>query len=171
MAAFKRSSELLNIGGSIDLVDGTPASVTINLPLSTLDREVFVVTDVQMDTERIFAPAAPGVNIITYSVNKTKESVLSIADSNCISTGGVNIEHTAGGQMVIQQFRTPDESSTGVSADYLTVVATPNFELAGSYATTAGGTANKSVFVRLTGFRAVASADLYAALVTEELNQ
>lgn len=171
MPAFKRSSELLNIGGSIDLVDGTPASVTINLPLSTLDREVFVVTDVQADTERIFAPVAPGVNLITFSVNKTKESVIPISDSNCIATGGINIEHTAGGQMVYQQFRTPDESSTGVTADYLTVVATPNFELAGSYATTAGGTANKSVFVRLTGFRAVASADLYAALVTEELNQ
>jgi len=169
MAAFKRTSKLLNIGGSIDLVDGTPASVTVNLPLSTLDREVFVVTDVQLDIERITAPAAPGFQNISASVNKTKTTALTINDPNCIATSNKSIETTALGH-VYQQTRQPDESSTGIMADYLSVIATPNFTIAGDFASTAGGASNKAVTVRLTGYRAVASADLFAALVTEELN-
>jgi hypothetical protein len=170
MAAFKRTSELLNIGATIDIVDGTPSHVDVNLPLSTLDREVFVVTDVQMDMERITAPAAPGFARLNASVNKTKEGVLTINDPNCVGTIEANIETTAVGH-VYQMNRNPDESSTGVPADYLTVIATPDFVLSGSWTTSAGGASNKGIFVRLTGFRAVASADLFAALVTEELNQ
>lgn len=169
MPAFKRTSEILNIGGRIDLVDGTPASVTVNLPLSTLDREVFVVTDVQMETESLNAQAAPGFASIIASVNKTKTNFLKINDPNCIAVIGKQLETTALGH-VFQQNRQPDESSTGVAQDYLTVIATPDFVIAGSFSTTAGGASNRMVDVRLTGFRAVATSDLYAALVTEELN-
>jgi hypothetical protein len=51
------------------------------------------------------------------------------------------------------------------------VIATPDFQIAGSFSTTAGGAADRAAHVRVTGFRATASADLFAALVTEELNQ
>ena len=170
MAAFKRSSELLNMGGTLDCVDGSPSSVEVNLPLSTLDREVFVVTDVQLDTERLTAPVAPGFQKLSASVNKTKTGALTINDPNCIASVNVSIETTAIGH-VVQKNRNPDESSTGVGADYITVIATPDFVIAGNYATTAGGASNKGVYVRLTGYRAIATSDLYAALVTEELNQ
>lgn len=170
MAAFKRTSELLNIGGTIDLVDGTPSSATINLPLSTLDREVFVVTDVQMDSEALIAQAAPGFATMIASVNKTKTDFIKINDPNCVASLSRQLQTTALGE-TYQQSRFPDESSTGVASDYLTVIATPNFVLAGSFSTTAGGASNKALHVRVTGFRAVATSDLYAALVTEELNQ
>jgi hypothetical protein len=170
MAAFKRTSELLNIGGRIDLVDGAPSSVTVNLPLSTLDREVFVVTDVQMETESIYAPPAPGNCSLIASINKTKTSFLKINDPNCIAVTSKNIETTALGH-IYQEARSPDESSTGVAQDYLTVIATPDFVIAGSLSLGGAPFGNKMVDVRVTGFRAVATADLYAALVTEELNQ
>lgn len=170
MAAFKRSSELLNIGGAITMVDGTPGSVEVNLPLSTLDREVFVVTDVQVDCDRLNAQAAPGFAALSLSVNKTKTSVIKINDPNCIAALAKSLETTALGH-VYQQGRSPDEASTGIGADYLTVIATPDFQIAGSFTTTAGGASSRGAHVRLTGFRAVASSDLYAALVTEELNQ
>ena len=170
MPAFKRSSELLNLGGSITMVDGTPSSVEVNLPLSTLDREVFVVTDVQVDCERLNAQAAPGFAALGLSVNKTKTNVIKINDPNCIAALAKSIETTALGY-IYQQSRHPDESSTGVGSDYLTIIATPDFQIAGSFSTTAGGASDRTAHVRVTGYRAVASADLFAALVTEELNQ
>lgn len=170
MPAFKRSSELLNLGGSISMTDGSPSSVEVNLPLSTLDREVFVVTDVQVDCDRLNAQAAPGFATVALSVNKTKTDVIKINDPNCIAALAKSLETTALGH-VYQQGRMPDESSTGVGADYLTIIATPDFQIAGSFTTTAGGASARSAHVRVTGYRAVASADLYAALVTEELNQ
>lgn len=168
--ALKRTSQPLNIGATIDLVDGTDQSRTVTLPLSSLDREVFVVTDVQMDAERLNAQVAPGFAVLSASVNKTKETVLKVNDPNCVASMAISLETTALGH-VYQAHRNPDEASTGVSPDYLTVIATPDFNLVGSFVTTAGGAGNRSVSCRVTGYRAVATADVFAALVTEELNQ
>ena len=172
--ALKQTSQPLNIGATLDLVDGTPASIEITLPLSSLDREVFVVTDVQMDSEPLPMPVAAGdLCSIDASVNKTSTSVLKINSPNCIGSLKRRISESAlptGGQ-IYQDSYSPSEASTGTMADYLGVIATPNFVLAASYATTTGGAGNRAVFVRVTGYRAVANADTYAALVTEELNQ
>ena len=168
---IKRTSQPLNIGATLELPDGTPTSIEVTLPLSSLDREVFVVTDIQMDAERLNFPAAPGFAVLSASVNKTKTVVTRINDPNCVGSVSKTIEHTATGASLIQQNRNPDEASTGVSPDYLTIIATPDFVLAGSFATTAGGAADRSVQARITGYRAVATADVYAAMVTEELNQ
>jgi len=172
--ALKQTSQPLNIGATLDLVDGTPASLEITLPLSSLDREVFVVTDIQMDSESLPMPAAAGSQTsIDASVNKTTTSVLKINSPNCIGSLKRRIIESAlpTGGAIYQDSYSPSEASTGTMADYLTVIATPNFVLAGSYGTTAGGAGNRAVFVRVTGYRAVANADTYAALVTEELNQ
>jgi hypothetical protein len=56
-------------------------------------------------------------------------------------------------------------------ADYIGIIATPNFVLAANFVTTAGGASNRAVWARVTGYRAKADADTYAALVTEEINQ
>ena len=167
---FKKTSELVNIGANLDLVDGTPGSVSVTLPLSSLDREVFVVTDVQMDCERINAQAAPGFAVVTASINKTSTSVEQINNPNCISSLSKVMETTAVSNVYQESFK-PDESSSGTMRDYLSIIATPNFVLAGSFLTTAGGAANRQLFIRVTGYRAKADADTYAALVTEEINQ
>lgn len=168
---FKRTSEPLNIGKELDLVDGTAASATVTLPLSSLDREVFIVTDIQMDNEALPVPAAPGTSILLASVNKTSTNVLGIDSPNCIGNIRRDIEFSAGGVAIFQESFHPMESSTGQPADYLGIVATPNMVLAGSFSTSAGGAANRKVYVRVTGYRAKADADTYAALVTEEINQ
>jgi len=167
---FKRTSEPLNIGTALDLVDGTAASKSVTLPLSSLDREVFIVTDIQMDNEALPVPAAPGTSILLASVNKTSENVLGIDSPNCIGNIRRDVEATATAAVFQESFH-PQESSTGQPADYLGIVATPNMVLAGSFTTSAGGAANRKVYVRVTGYRAKADADTYAALVTEEINQ
>lgn len=170
--AIKKTSQPLNIGASLDLVDGTPASLNVTLPLSSLDREVFVVTDIQMDSEPLPLPLAPAEQVtMSASVNKTNDSVLEINSPNCIGTLRRSIREAASGAQVYQEAHNPNESSTGTMSDYITIIATPDFKLAASYATTAGGAGNRGVFARITGYRAVATSDVYAALVTEELNQ
>lgn len=167
--AFKRTSEPLNIGAQLDLVDGTPASLSVTLPLSSLDREIFVVTDIQMDNEALIVPAAPGTATLLASVNKTLTAVQGIDQPNCIGNIRRDVESTAFSSVFQESFH-PMEASTGGSADYIGIIATPNFVLAGSFTTSAGGAGNRKVYARITGFRAKADADTYAALVTEEIN-
>lgn len=172
MAAFKRSSQNLNLGSTLDLVDGTPANLEVTLPLSSLDREIFVVTDIQMESEPIPTPTAAGntVNLVA-SVNKTTEAFLAINSPDCIGSMQVQAQiPSIGTEAMFQSARSPDEMSSGTMSDYINIIATPNYVLHGSYNTTAGGNVNRRVSIRLTGYRAVASADVYAALVTEELN-
>lgn len=172
--ALKRTSQPLNIGATLDLVDGTPAFLEVSLPLSSLDREVFVVTDVQIDSEPLPMPGAAGSQTsMDVSVNKTKTSVIQINDPNCIGSLKRRIIESAlpTGGAIYQDSYSPTESSTGIPSDYITIIATPDFQLAGSYSTTGGAAGNRGCFVRLTGHRAVADASVYAALVTEELNQ
>ena len=172
--ALKRTSQPLNIGATLDLVDGTPAFVEVSLPLSSLDREVFVVTDIQIDSEPLPMPLALGAQTsMGVSVNKTKTTVIKINDPNCIGSLRRRIIETSlpTGGAVYQDSYSPTEASTGIPSDYITIIATPDFQLVGSYGTTGGAAANRGCFVRLTGYRAVADASVYAALVTEELNQ
>jgi hypothetical protein len=172
--ALKKTSQPLNIGATLDLVDGTPANLEVTLPLDTLGREVFVVTDIQIDSEPLPMPAAAGSQCsMEVSVNKTKTVVTNINDPNCVGSLKRRIIESAlpTGGAIYQDSYSPTESSTGTMADYLAIIATPDFRLAGSYSTTGGAAGNRACFIRITGYRAVADASVYAALVTEELNQ
>lgn len=171
MAAFKQTSQPLNIGASIECADGTPVLETVTLPLSSLDREIFVVTDIQMEHDPVPVPALPGNTVtLVASVNKTGEGFQTIANPDTIGSLQTQTQSTAADSAIVQQSRSPDETSTGTVRDYIGVIATPDFNLYGSFTSTAGGKPNRTVSVRLTGYRAVANADVYAALVTEELN-
>ena len=169
--SFKKTSQLLNLGSTLDLVDGTPASFQVSLPLNTLDREIFVVTDIQMDAEPIPVPAAPGNTVgLSASLNKIGTAVRTINDPQCIGSLRRQVQSTAADAPMFQEAFLPNESTSGTSSDFITIIATPDYVLTGSFASTVGGTANRAVFARITGYRAKADADVYAALVTEELN-
>jgi len=169
--SFKKTSQLLNLGATLDLVDGTPSNATIQLPLNSLDREIFVITDIQMDAEPIPVPAAAGNTVgLSASLNKVSTSVLSINDPDCIGSLRRQAQSSATDAPMFQEAFMPNEATSGTQTDFITIVATPNYVLSGSFATTAGGSPNRAVFTRITGYRAKADADVYAALVTEELN-
>jgi len=172
--AFKKTSALLNIGGSVNLVDGSTVASKETLPLSTLDREIFVVTDYQIQMAPFGLDLAAGGTVTqSVAIMKTKSTLGNISDPNTIAIarersdqgGAANL-----GAAIIQRMAEPTLNSVGSSTDYIAIVATPDFQVVGSLASTSGGLSG-SAYVRITGFRAVATADLYAALVTEELNQ
>jgi len=170
--ALKKTSELLNLGSSIDLADGVPAHLTISLPLNALDREVFVVTDITIDMEPLIEPLAAGHDVsMIFSVNKSSTGVLTINQPNAIGTLNRAIKTAAWmTATTVQHNFAPHRSTTGTGSDYLSVIATNDYVLSGSYITTAGGAPNRAVFVRMTGYRAQATSNVYSALIAEELN-
>jgi len=170
--ALKKTSELLNLGSTIDLADGVPAHLSVSLPLNSLDREVFVVTDIVIDMEPLFEPVAAGNDAaLTFSVNKSSTGVLRINSPNCIGTMSRSIKSAAWmTASTLQSNFAPHRSTTGTGSDYLSVIATNDYVISGTYATTAGIAANRAVFVRITGYRAQATSSVYSALIAEELN-
>lgn len=166
--AFKKTSELLNIGAFLSLADGTPGSTTVNLPLSSLDREVFVITDVSLDHSPLIEPAPSQNASLTASVNRNGTSIVYLNNPDCVAHTQFTIDVGPGGQFLTQRNSYPDESTSGTSRDFLSIIATPDFVLAGSFSTSAGGGSNRNVYARITGYRAVADAATYSALVVEE---
>lgn len=169
--AIKKTSQLLNIGASITFSDG---DVNVferkSLPLNSLDREVFVVTDVTIDSDPLQIPQLPGQDVsLNFSVNKNEETVQTINNPDCVSHFRKQVTTSPVGDTV-QTSAFPSESSTGITQDYLGIISTSDYILVGSYSSTSGALSDRRCYVRLTGYRATATADVYAALVAEELS-
>lgn len=168
--AIKKTSQLMNLGSTIDLVDGVVQNLSVSLPLNSLDREVFVVTDVMMDYEPLTVPQLPGQDVSMFaSINKSNTAVQTINNPNCIAALRVQLTSTPVSETLQESF-SPTQVSSGTNSDFLSIIATNDYVLSGSYASTGGGDPNRAIFIRLTGYRAQATSDVYAALVTEELN-
>ncbi len=174
--AFTKKSSMMNLGGSIALVDGAAyAEVSIGLPLNALERQVWVVTDVSMESQSIgFDAALGGSQTIAAQTSRTPQtSLILIDDPDCIATysqrtiqgGGANL---GAGAAFTNRF--PDEASTGTSRDYLCIISTPNFFVGGNWTTTTGGAGDVTVAVRVSGYMATADLGTYSALIAEEIN-
>jgi len=167
---FKRTSQLLNIGASVnESAANTFTEEQLNLPLSTLDREVFIVTDLELTISSPDAPA-PGVATAVFaSLTKTSQTAIAnINQAECIGRiVKFSEQNAAGGTVVYADSHPTVRMSTGTKEDFLAVIATPNFFIQVAGQNNAGAEASQA---KLTGYRAVADASLYAALVTEELN-
>jgi len=162
---FKATSQLMNIGGSaVEAIAGTFSEAEINLPLSTLDREVFIVTDVQMALSTPEAIVATDTSMIGQVTRTAQGGSSNIAEPGTIS---LKVSVIRQGVVGFESTNPSDISSSGGPNDYLAVIATPQFFVG---VVGANNVAAGLCRARLTGFRAVAEASLYAALVTEELN-
>ena len=169
--SYKRNSSLLNVGARVaETGNNTFTEAEITLPLNTLDREIFVVTDIlfymgrpDLVTDSNSSTSAYCSKVSLDNINSTSTDP---ADSYFIGAKQMFILNAGNGTAVIDETLPADQYSTGSERDHLGIIATPHFYLSvvGSNNATAKGAS-----VRLTGFRAVASADTYAALVTEEL--
>lgn len=167
--SFKKTSAIFNVGASVtESAANTYTQAQVTLPLSSLDREVFILTDVQMSGGNV-ATAPGGVGSSDVQVTKTSQAnLLTIADPDVIGRMSIKLDDSAGlGPAVVEDRHPGNSFSTGTDRDYLAVIATPNFFISTA---SVGQAAPLSAAARLTGYRAKATADTYAALVTEELN-
>jgi len=142
----------------------------IPLTLNVLDNEVFVITQVNLDVDAPDFSIVPGQDTsIDASISSTQRtSVGGINNSNVIGSAQRRIVTNVGIPGECVSFDREDPLFAAISEDYLAIVATNNMFLNLDTEGLTAGTL-KDVRVRVYGYRASASAAVYAALVQSEL--
>lgn len=165
---LKSTSSPIQISArAVESVAGTLAETEIQLSLNPLDNEVFVVTQVNLDADAPDSVAATSTRVQASLSTTTRATVGTIADQNVIAA--------ADRQIICNSGMTPDggipfdredPTFTALSEDYIGIIATDNAFL--QVVSTGGGNV-KNARVRIYGYRAKASASVYAALVQSEV--
>ena len=163
---LKASSSAVAIGFSVtESAANTFTQTQVDLNMSPLDREVFVVTAINLD------PSAPqmigGVNTsTTCALTTTSQSgLVNLSNANCMATAKLDIKSDAAVPGVAVSFTRLVETPSA-TLDYLGIVATNDFFVG---IQGANNTSAREVSGKLYGYRARASADIYAALVQSEV--
>jgi len=161
---LKQSSSVVSIGFSVpETAPNTFTQGSVDLNLSPLDREVFVVLAINLDAD--FPDMIQGTNTsVRAGVSTTSQTAIpSLADSNCLARITESIRSDATGAV---GFTSAALETPPATLEYIGIIATNDFFVQ------AAGTNNtniKGVSGKLYGYRAVASADIYAALVQSEV--
>lgn len=165
-AGLKQSSSTVAIGFELtESAANTFTEGSVDLNLSPLDREVFVVTAINLDP---LAPdAVAGTNTqVTCSLTTTSQtSTVNLSNSNCLATANLDIR-AAGFVDGGVAFTRNGMETPPATLDYIGIIATNDFfiQIKGAQNLSA-----KAVGGKMYGYRAVASADIYAALVQSEV--
>jgi hypothetical protein len=163
---LKASSSVVSIGfDAIETAPNTFVQSTIDLNLSPLDREVFVVLAINLDPFSPDAVAATDTLVSASLTTTSQTAVQSLANTNCLAAGASTIR-AAGFVDGGVAFQTIAGETPPATLDYIGIIATNDFFVQ------CKGTANtqfKGVTGKMYGYRAVASADIYAALVQSEV--
>lgn len=165
MAFKKTSSEIQISSGLTETAAGTFTQLEIDLSLSPLDNEVFVVTAVDLDLQAPDAVPATDTDVTAYVSSTSQTATVGIDNSNVITSSRKDIRaggFADGGVGFSQQSLTAPVGDLG----YIGIIATNNFYLG------VQGNNNllaKRANVRVYGYRARADAATYAALVQSEV--
>lgn len=163
-AGLKATSSPVAIGFSVDEpAANTFAQAQIDLNLSALDREVFVVLAINLDP---FTPEMTMGSDSTVAASLTTTSqtaVQNLANANCMAASTNKIRSNGTAAVAFQSLGAETPPST---LEYIGIIATNDFfvQVKGDGNTNALGCDGK-----LYGYRATASADIYAALVQSEV--
>jgi hypothetical protein len=163
---LKRTSSTVAIGFSVaETAPNTFAQTQIDLNLSPLDREVFVVQAIDLTLQSPDGIAATDTASAGSLTTTRQTAVAELDDSNCLAVavnqiraagfvdGGVGFSQTAG-------------ESPNTLLEYVGIIATNDFFVQ------CVGAANATLMRmtgKLYGYRATASADVFAALVQSEV--
>ncbi|MFZ9048826.1 MAG: hypothetical protein ACO20Y_08590 [Poseidonia sp.] len=180
LKGLKPDSELLFISQELTLPDGGVAqNLEVNLPLNTLERQVFVVTDIMAYVDAGWGSQSSTVANQTVDFSWSVSSVDldnilatgatgNIGNPRVLAAGGGKMDIGATGTAVWREWGT-NNATTGTGSDYLGIIATPDYWIRGQYNDAALSSSGR-LYVRVVGYMAIASADTYAALVTQEVN-
>jgi hypothetical protein len=163
---LKQTSSVVAIGfNATETGANTFTQSTTDLNLSPLDREVFVVLAINLD------PNTPDVNAGTTSriasslTTTSQTAVQEISESNCLANSNNTIRMGAGSVEGVP-FQTLGLETPPATLEFIGIIATNDFfvQVQGS-----GNTGAKQVNGKLYGYRAVADASIFAALVQSEV--
>ena len=165
MALKKTSSEVQISAGLTETGPNTFSQLEVDLSLSPLDNEVFVVTAIDLDLQAPDAIAATNTDFTAYVATTSQTATVGIDNSNCLTSSRKDIRAAGfvdAGVGFDQQGMTSPPGDTGM----IGVIATNNFFL-GCQGN--GNLVAKRANVRVYGYRARADAATYAALVQSEV--
>lgn len=163
---LKQSSSIVSIGFSVDeTAANTFTQGSVDLNLSPLDREVFVVLSINLDPFTPDALAGIDTKVESTLTTTSQTNIVSLANSNCLANSG-NFIKAAGFADSGVSFQHLGAETPPSNLEYIGIIATNDFfvQVKGS-----GNLGAKGVDGKLYGYRAVASADIYAALVQSEV--
>ena len=160
---LKQTSSVVAIGFSLpESAANTFTQGSVDLNLSPLDREVFVVLAVNLDPESPDLAATPSTT--TVSLTTTSQTAVStLADSNCLAVAQQRIQADATRAVGFQQQSLETPPAT---LEYIGIIATNDFFV---QVNGAGNTVAKGVSGKVYGYRARADASIYSALVQSEV--
>lgn len=153
---------------SFDVTESAANTFTqadIDLALNVLDREVFVVTGINLDTSEPEAIGSTDTKVRGSISTTSRTAVGSLANNNVMAITRKAIQAAGfadGGVGFTDSFG----ESPAVGMEYLAIIATNDFyvQILG-----VGNTAPSSLVGKLYGYRAVADAATFAALTQSEL--
>lgn len=163
---LKQTSSIISIGfQNLESAPNTFTQSQVDLNLSPLDREIFVVLACNLDTFTPDAIAATDTRVNASVSSTSQTAVTDINSTNCIAASA-NLIKAAGFVDGGVAFSTMGTETPPATLDYVGIIATNDFfvQVAGTNNLVA-----KGVNGRMYGYRAVASADIYAALVQSEV--
>ena len=165
-AGLKQSSSVVPIGFAVDeTAPNTFTQASVDLNLSPLDREVFVVLAVNLDAQAPDVVAAATCRVRGALTTTSQTDMPLLSDSNCLSRITLEAVSDAAGGLVAA-FQSQALETPPSTLQYIGIIATNDFfiQVKGSNNVNLKGLSGK-----LYGYRAVASADIYAALVQSEV--
>ena len=165
-AGLKQTSSVVPIGFAVtETAANTFTQAQIDLNLSPLDREVFVCLAVNLDISAPDAVAATDTRARGALTTTSQTAMPTLQDANCLSriTSEIAAAGFVDGGVGFQSQALETPPST---LEYIGIIATNDFfvQVQGT-----NNTDTKGVSGKLYGYRAVASADIYAALVQSEV--
>jgi len=165
---LKASSSVVAIGFNVtESGANTFTQGQVDLNLSPLDREVFVVLSVDMD------PLAPDAIVglstaTTASLTTTSQTnTVNLSNSNCLAVARLDIRSNAAFAAAPgAAFTRQSNEAPSTRLEYIGIIATNDFfiQVIGTANVNAKGCSGK-----MYGYRAKASADIFAALVQSEV--
>ena len=166
-AGLKQSSSVVSIGFSVsETAPNTFTQGQVDLNLSPLDREVMVVLAVNLDSGAPDAIAGVNTAIRSALTTTSQTAIPTLQDANCLSRLSQNIQAAEFCRWRRWFLKSSFRYTTSNLLEYIGIIATNDFfvQVQGT-----GNLAPKGVSGKLYGYRAVASADIYAALVQSEV--
>tara|TARA_Y100001963_G_scaffold99114_1_gene136409 strand:- start:387 stop:902 length:516 start_codon:yes stop_codon:yes gene_type:complete len=164
---LKQTSSSLAIGfNASESAANTFTQATVDLNLDPLNREVFVVQAINLDPYSPDVVAGTSTSVGASLTSTSQTAVSDLSNANCLAKANLLIKMGAGSVEGVPFTEGFAETPTAIGLEYIGIIATNDFfvQVAGTNNTTA-----KQVNGKLYGYRAIATADIYAALVQSEV--
>lgn len=165
-AGLKQTSSIVSIGFSVtETAANTFTEGRVDLNLSPLDNEVFVVLAVDINPSTPTAADATNTTVDASLTTTSQTGIVNLSEPNCIAFGVNAIRAPAGGGQMVA-FQSSAMDTPPANLEYIAIIATNDFfvQVEGTNCDAAKGVSGK-----LYGYRARATADIYAALVQSEV--